>query len=52
MQEEQQEPKTKTSVVVAGDSMLRYVKGWELSTGRQNVSVKSFSGATVDDMSD
>ena len=51
-QEEQQEPKTKPSVVVAGDSMLRYVKGWELSTGRQNVSVKSFSGATVDDMSD
>ena len=32
--------------------MLRYVKGWELSTGRQNVTVKSFSGATVDDMSD
>ena len=54
-QEEQQEPKTKTSVVVAGDSrynVLRYVKGWEISTGRQNLSVKSFSGATVDDMSD
>ena len=51
-QEDQQQSKTKTSVVVAGDSMIKYVKGWELSTGQQNVSVKSFSGATVDDMSD
>ena len=32
--------------------MIKYVKGWELSTGQQNVSVKSFSGSTVDDMSD
>ena len=32
--------------------MIKYVKCWELSTGQQNVSVKSFSGATVDDMSD
>ena len=32
--------------------MIKYVKGWELSTGQQNVSVKSFSGATVDDMRD
>ena len=51
-QEDQQQSKTKTSVVVAGDSMIKYVKGWELSTGQQNVSVKPFSGATVDDMSD
>ena len=32
--------------------MIKYVKGWELSTGQQNVSVKSFSGATVEDMTD
>ena len=32
--------------------MIKYVKGWELSTGKQNVSVKSFFGATVYDMSD
>ncbi len=51
-QEDQQQVKRKTTVVVAGDSMLKYVKGWELSTGQQNVSVKSFSGATVDDMCD
>ena len=37
-QEDQQQSKTKTSVVVAGDSMIKYVKGWELSTGQQNVS--------------
>ena len=51
-QEDQQQSEAKTSVVVAGDSMIKYVKGWELSTGQQNVSVKSFSGATVDDMTD
>jgi hypothetical protein len=32
--------------------VLKYVIGWELSTGQQNVSVKSFSDATVDVMSD
>ena len=51
-QEDQQQSEAKTSVVVAGYSMIKYVKGWELSTGQQNVSVKSFSGATVDDMTD
>ena len=43
---------SKSSVVVAGDSIIKYVKGWELSNAVQNVSVKSFSGATVDDMGD
>lgn len=43
---------SKTSVVVAGDSIIKYVKGWELSNDEQIVSVKSFSGATVDDMGD
>jgi hypothetical protein len=28
------------------------VKGWELSNTEQNVAVKSFSGATVEDMND
>ena len=51
-QEDQQQSEAKTSVIVAGDSMIKYVKGWELSTGKQNVSVKSFSGATVNDMTD
>ena len=40
------------SVVVAGDSIIKYVKGWELSDAKMNFSVKSFSGATVDDMRD
>ena len=39
-------------VVEAGDSIIKYVKGWELSNDEQIVSVKSFSGATVDDMGD
>lgn len=43
---------SRASVVVAGDSIIKYVKGWELSNAEQNVSVKSFSGATVDDMVD
>ena len=42
----------KTRVVVAGGSIIQYVKGRESSKGEQNVAVKSFSGATVDDMSD
>ena len=47
---EQRQPKT--SVVVAGYSIIKYVKAWELSDAKMNVSVKSFSGATVDDMRD
>ena len=48
----EQQQNIKASVVVAGDSIIKYLKGWELSNGEQNVSIKSFSGATVDDMSD
>jgi hypothetical protein len=40
------------TVVVAGDSIIKYVKGWKLSNAERKVSVKSFSGATVNDMSD
>ena len=40
------------TVVVAGDSIVKFVKGWELSNVERNVSVKSFSGATLNDMSD
>ena len=40
------------TVVVAGDSIVKFVKGWELSNAERNVSVKSFSGATLNDMSD
>ena len=40
------------TVVVAGDSILKFVKGWELSNAERNVSVKSFSGATLNDMTD
>ena len=40
------------TVVVAGDSIVKFVKGWELSNAERNISVKSFSGATLNDMSD
>ena len=40
------------TVVVAGDSIVKFVKGWELSNAGRNDSVKSFSGATLNDMSD
>ena len=49
---EHQRQQPKTSVVIAGDSIIKYIKGWELSNADQIVSVKSFSGATVHDMSD
>jgi replicative superfamily II helicase len=44
-----QQQKRKTVVV---DSIIKYVKGWELSNTEQNVAVKSFSSATVEDMND
>ena len=40
------------TVVVAGDSIVKFVKGWELSIAERNVSVKSFSSATLNDMTD
>ena len=40
------------TIVVAVDSVIKFGKGWELSNAERNVSVKSFSGATVNDMSD
>ena len=47
-----QQSRSKQTVVVAGDSIIKYVKGWELSSADQSVSVKSFPGATADDMVD
>ena len=51
-QEKRQPQQQRKTVVVAGDSTIKYVKGWELSNNKQNVAVKSFSGATVEDMKD
>ena len=51
-QEQQPQQQKRKTVVVAGDSIIKYVKGWELSNTEQNVAVKSFSGATVEDMND
>ena len=42
--------RTKETVVIAGDSIIKYVKGWEVSNTDRNVIVKSFSGATVNDI--
>ena len=44
--------KAKRNTVIVGDSIIKYVKGWELSNASERVTVKSFSGATVDDMKD
>ena len=35
-----------------GDSIIKYVEGWEISNSSERVTVKSFSGATVDDVKD
>ena len=51
-QEQQPRKQVRKTVVVAGDSIIKHVKGWELSNNKQNVAVKSFSGATVEDMND
>ena len=44
--------KTKRNTVIVGDSIIKYVKGWELSNPTQRVTVKSFSGANLEDMDD
>ena len=43
---------TKTNTVIVGDSMIKHVKGWQISSATNRVTVKSFSGATIEDMSD
>ena len=40
-----------TYTAIVGDSIVKDVKGWELSTENHKVVVKSFSGATTKDMS-
>lgn len=42
----------KPVTVIAGDSIIQRIPGWDLSKGKYKVVVKSFSGATIDDMDD
>ena len=42
----------KKLVFIAGDSIIRHVQGWDLSTNDRHVVVKSFSGARIADMDD
>ena len=42
----------KQLVFIAGDSIIRHVQGWDLSTNDKHVAVKSFSGARIADMDD
>jgi hypothetical protein len=44
--------KTKRSVLIAGDSIIQHVHGWELSNEDYNVAVKSFSSSKLEDMKD
>ena len=40
----------KRKIIIAGDSIIQHVHGWELSNC--NVAVKSFSGSKIEDMQD
>ena len=42
----------KPVTVIVGDSMVKNVRGWDLSNQKNKVIVKSFSGATTEDMED
>ena len=42
----------KPVTVIVGDSMFKNVRGWDLSNQKNKVIVKSFSGATTEDMED
>ncbi|EDO32264.1 predicted protein [Nematostella vectensis] len=46
----QPERDRRRKVVIAGDSMVKFVKGWELSNSDQKVSVMPFPGAKVSAM--
>lgn len=41
----------KPVTVIAGDSIIQYIRGWSISTSNKMV-VKSFPGATTEDMED
>ena len=42
----------KKVTVIAGDSIIKNIQGWRLSTPQNHVVVKSFAGATSTDMED
>ena len=42
----------KRKKIIAGDSIIQHVHGWELSNENCNVAVKSFSGSKIEDMQD
>ena len=42
----------KRKIIIAGDSIIQHVHGWELSNENCNGAVKSFSGSKVEDMQD
>lgn len=42
----------KTHTIIVGDSIVSKLEGWRMSNKTNKVTVKAFSGATVDDMSD
>ena len=42
----------KKVTVIAGDSIVKNLHGWQLSDMNNHVVVKSFTGATIEDMED
>ncbi|CAB4040800.1 Transposon Ty3-G Gag-Pol poly [Paramuricea clavata] len=48
----QDESSKKRSVVLIGDSMIKNIQGWKLSTKDKHVVARTFPGSTVEDMSD
>lgn len=46
------QPEAKRSVIIAGDSIIQHVHGWEISHENCNVAMKSFSGSKIEDMTD
>ena len=42
----------KRKIIIAGDSIIQHVHGWELSNENCNVAGKSFCGSKIEDMQD
>ena len=43
---------SKSTIVIAGDSIISELQGWKMGNKENRVIINSFSGATVDDMRD
>lgn len=50
MEKKKQKAKAKSSSVIVGDSIVSRLNGWKMSNQNNRVVIRSFSGATVEEI--